>query len=334
MNSTNNLEKIKYNKWAWFFKKGYAAIAVILLGLIMFLCFGFNKSFDYTGGTIVTVNATTYSEPEAKNKINNVFKNHGNAVICVTNPGKNYDEKEITIKYQISTNIDDTNDKILNELYQEFGYDETDSIQQHYITMVTHIQPAYGSAVFTYALFGALMAVLACAIYIWIRFGFASAATLIATTVIDVLCGLALIVIFRASISANMGYALLTIAILSIMFNTFMLHKLRENSFKEENKKLPNSDVADITARSMFKPYLLLMLVGLVLFLVLSLISGPVTGMSIIAIALTVVAITATALFVNPSLWSLAYVRRIREPKKTEAVEVETTPVIENDEEN
>ena len=73
--------------WTNYLKKGFATIAIILLGLIMFVAFGFNKSFDYTGGTIVSVTVQkSIQEQVAVKYVQDVMGAHNNIDVCSFNP--------------------------------------------------------------------------------------------------------------------------------------------------------------------------------------------------------------------------------------------------------
>ena len=192
--------------WTNYLKKGIASLLVLALALVMFVAFGVNKSFDFSGGTIVSVNAKEYTQSQAVQKINTVFSEQSNLKIASMSVGTSNDEKVITIKYQVWGDVDATNLAVENGLFAAFGYDKQNAVEQNFITMTTNVQPAYNNAVLTYALLGALVALVAVAFYMWLRHGLSTAITLIASVVIDVLVALAIMVIFRIEMSANIGY--------------------------------------------------------------------------------------------------------------------------------
>ena len=82
--------------WTNYLKKGFASIIVLTLALVMFVAFGLNKGFDFTGGTIVTVNAKEYSQTVATEKINTAFSGQQNLKISSMSVGTTNDEKVIT----------------------------------------------------------------------------------------------------------------------------------------------------------------------------------------------------------------------------------------------
>lgn len=310
--------------WTNYLKKGIASLLVLALALVMFVAFGVNKSFDFSGGTIVSVNAKEYTQSQAVEKINTVFSEQSNLKIASMSVGTSNDEKVITIKYQVWGDVDATNLAVENGLFDAFGYDKQDAVEQNFITMTTNVQPAYNNAVLTYALLGALVALLAVAFYMWLRHGLSTAITLIASVVIDVLVALAIMVIFRIEMSANIGYALTAVAGISVIFNVLMLYKLRANSLLEENKKKSNAEVVEITAQQSFK-HSVIFLGGLaVMLLVFAIIAFGPAGSAVLMVALSLASVFVTTQFICPNLWQMAYVRKVRAKRTEKAIEIES----------
>ena len=300
-------------------------MVVVLLGIIMLAALGFNKSFDFTGGTIASVTVEqSVSDEEAVKNVKDVLKDYTNIEVCSLSVGSSQGQTVITVKYAISTNIKGTNHMVLHQLYEAFGYDENHYAQKNYINMTTEVQPAYTHTVFTYALLGTLIATIAAAVYVFFRLGLSSAITLISTTIIDVLCGLAMILIFRLEISAHIGYAILAIATLSLVANSIMLSKLKEIASKPENKKIANAEVAEMARDGLMKPMFVFSGIAAVVLLTLAIIAfGPV-GNAVLAVALGFISIFVTTLFINPSLWALAFVHKTKPAKQPIHEQVES----------
>jgi preprotein translocase subunit SecF len=312
--------------WTNYFKKGFASIAIILLGVIMLFAFGFNKSFDYTGGTIVSVTVEKNIEKDVAIKnVKDVLNDHKNIEVCSFSVGSSLDQKVITVKYSLSgDNTMATNDAVLEELFTKFGYDQTNAVQKNFINMTTDIQPAYNTSVFTYALLGVLIATLAVAVYMFLRLGLASAITLVATTIIDILCGLAFILIFRIEISAHIGYASLAIATLSLVINSIMLSKQKEIAMQPDNKKLLNSEISEKAVESIKYSLCVFTAISVVVLLSLAIIAFGTAGSAVLSVALGLISIFITTLFINPSLWSIAFVRKNKPAKKPIHEQVES----------
>ena len=310
--------------WTNYLKKGFAAIIMLALALVMFVAFGLNKGFDFTGGTIVTVNAKEYTQAVASEKINSAFSGQQNLKISSMSVGATNDEKVFTIKYQVWGEVDKVNIAVEEALFEQFGYDKQDAVQQNFISMTTNVQPAYNNSVLTYALLGVVVALLALAFYMWLRHGLATAITLVASVALDVLMALAIMVIFRIEMSANIGYAISAIAGVSAIFNTLMLYRLRANAFLEENKKKSNAEVAEITANQSFKSSVIFLGAFAVMLLVFAIIAFGSAGSAVLMVALSLASVFVTTQFVCPNLWQMVFVRKVRQKRTEKAIEIES----------
>ena len=310
--------------WTSYLKKGFASIILITLALVMFVAFGLNKGFDFTGGTIVTVNAKEYSQTVATEKINTAFLGQTNINITSMSVGTTNDEQVFTIKYQVWGDVDNANIAVENALFEQFGYDKQDAVQQNFITMTTNIQPAYNNSVLTYALLGVIVALVALAFYMWLRHGLATAVTFVASVALDVVMALAIMVVFRIEMSANIGYAISAVAGVSAIFNTLMLYKLRANAFAEENKKKSNAEVAFLTANQSFKNSIIFLGGFAVLLLVFAIIAFGPAGSAVLLVALSLASVFVTSQFICPNLWQMVFVRKVRQKRTDKAIEIES----------
>ena len=310
--------------WTNYLKKGFAAIIMLALALVMFVALGLNKGFDFTGGTIVTVNAKEYTQAVASEKINSAFPGQQNLKISSMSVGTTNDEKVFTIKYQVWGEVDKVNIAVEEALFEQFGYDKQDAVQQNFITMTTNVQPAYNNSVLTYALLGVVVALLALAFYMWLRHGLATAITLVASVALDVLMALAIMVIFRIEMSANIGYAISAVAGVSAIFNTLMLYRLRANALLEENKKKSNAEVAEITANQSFKNSVIFLGAFAVMLLVFAIIAFGSAGSAVLMVALSLASVFVTTQFVCPNLWQMVFVRKVRQKRTEKAIEIES----------
>lgn len=302
--------------WTKYLKTGIASAAVVLLGIIMIIAFGFNKSFDFTGGTIVSVNAKTVAAQDATKLVNEVMGDYKNINVASLSVGSSNGEVIITVKYQISKDIDATNEAILEDLYTAFGYDAENFAEKNYVNMTANVQPAYNNMVFAYALMGVLVGLIATAFYMWLRMGFASAMVLVASVIVDVIVAISFMSIFRIGVSANIGYAVLGAAVLSVIFNTIMLNKLKQNSFDPANKKATNAEVAEQTRKALFTPFTIFASGGAIALLVFAIIAFGPAGSAVLSIAISLASIFVTSLYINPSLWEMVFVRKVREKRK------------------
>ncbi|MBR2221021.1 MAG: hypothetical protein IJ975_02675, partial [Clostridia bacterium] len=157
---------------------------------------------------------------------------------------------------------------------------------------------------------------IAAAFYMFLRMGFASAMVLVASVIIDVIVAIAFMSIFRIGVSANIGFAVLGAAVLSVIFNTMMLHKLKANSFEPANKKASNAEVADQTRAQLFRPFIIFAAGAAIALLVFAIIAFGPAGSAVLAVAISLASIFVTSIYINPTLWEMVFVRKVREKRK------------------
>lgn len=301
--------------WTNYLKKGFASITLVLLAVIVVIVFGFNKSFDFTGGSKLTVNAKDTLQTQAVQKVNDAFALHNNIKICSFSVDKFNDDTIITVKYQLASEENLQNQQIKDFLYAAFGYDALDPAQSSNIR-IDGLQAAYGLEVFTSALWAVLISLVAVGFYVFLRFGAPSMFTLAACVITDIICFIALTAIFRIELSANIGFAAVGVCILSVIANTLMLAKLRANALDEQHKKLSNQEVANLTRSQIFKPAIIFSALAALVLIAFAIASFGTTGSAVLGLALSLISVFITALFINPALWELAFVRKNRAPKK------------------
>ena len=305
-----------------FFKSGLASALVLVIGLAVLLGFDFNRGYDFTGGTVVQVNTTTYELQDAKNKINNVLsENNLQAYSISANAVEegSADDVIITVKYQIFTNVNATNEAVLEDIYTAFGYNSAD----RNVSMIGDLAGAYGTEVFVNAFLAVLVAVVACGIYLFARFNLATAFALIAQAIIDLGIMLAIVLIARIEISSMIGIAIIATTFISIMLGFVILNSLNRIANDTANAKKTNKEIAKLAFTEQSKNIFVFGLSIIVATLLLSFICGDIANGTLTAIAFGVLSCIFSALYITPTLWTLAYVKNIKQPKIKNTVEVE-----------
>lgn len=311
---------MKFSTW---FKKGFIQLIVLGLGVIIALGFGFNKGFDFTGGTIATVNIGSTSRSDARTKLNDLLNSYKNIQLVDITFGTVNNDNVAVIKYKIETKIDSTNENIKNGLYYVFGYDKTDIVQQKYVIMSTELGNAFDNSVFVYALFATIVLSVGCAVYLWLRFNFATAMSMITAVIIDTMMLLSLVLITRIQIGSSISIAIFVTAILSVVMNYFSLQNVNSNVYKEENKKTASLTLADNVEKEMGKIFSVFVLsVIFCMIILMCIVSGELYS-SLVAICLGVLSIFITALYVTPYLWAISFRRKAKLIKPTKILEVE-----------
>lgn len=311
-----------------FFKSGLASAVVLLIGLAVLLGFGFNRGFDFTGGTVIQINSTTYEVQDARNKINNVLNENDLQVYSISANSVeegSADDTIFTIKYQIFNNVNATNASVLEELYSAFGYNSADTVQSTYIIMAENLTGAYGTAVFINAFLAVFVALIACGIYVFARFNLTTAVALIAQAVLDMGIMLSIVLIARIQISGLIGVAIIATTLISIMIGYVMLNSLNRLANDSTNAKKSNKDIAKLAFKEQSKNIFVFGLSIIVATLLLSFICGDMANSTLTAIAFGVLSIIFSSLYITPALWALAYTRNVKQPKISNTIEVEET---------
>lgn len=309
-------------------KKGIITIFVLVVGIGMCLLCGFNKSFDFTGGTVISIDITTISEDSAKLKANNVLEEYEIKATSMS-VGENSSGHDIlVIKYQQSQ--DAVNEQVLEDLYAAFEYDKTIPLEESYIKLTQNLSSAYSSSVVLNALIATLTLLVAVGVYLGLRYGLGSAITAIVAGILDVATMLSLVLIFRVFVGVELGYSILAIVGLSLIFNTITLSNLRKNALDENMKKLTNQEIADLTIKQNLKTMLLLAGIVCAIFVAFSLLtinSGASTAS--LSLALGMLGVLVSSIFITPTIWSFGNIARSKKPKVKKVAQQETETIEE-----
>lgn len=295
-------------------KKGIISIVILAVALGVFLIAGVNKGYDYTGGTTIAVDIRSTSENDARTKVNDVLKTYNIATTSFSIGMDNTGDKIITIKYQ---NKDEAvNENVKKDLYSAFGYSSTDELEKTYVSLTQNLEPAYTSKILLTTMIAILTLLVACAIYIGFRYGIASAVLIIVAGIIDAVTMLALLIITRIPFGVEIGYTLFAVTALSLIFNTFSLHALRNNALDINNKKLSNKEIASLTFKTTNKQAVLFGLVIVAIFVAFGLFTvGSGASFACFGIVLGMIGVYISSQFITPNLWALTFVRKYREEK-------------------
>lgn len=309
-----------------FLRNSAIVLGVLVLALIAFLVFNFNKSFDFTGGTIANINTTTYTQEQVTKSINDVMKE--NKISSYTLNFGDADENNIVVlKYQISENVEATNINVEDDLYTIFGYDQDNSVESTYITLIGNVEAPYTSGVFYYALLAVLVLGVACAIYMFLRHNITSGFAMFAQLIIDIGLLFAALLIFRLEISSLTGVAIAATAIISLIMSFITLNNLNAASKEEKYSKTSNFEIAEIVTKNNVKSTFIIA-VGLavcsILVGALSLSNAVFTSL---AICLGVVAAFFTSQYITPMLWASSYTRKTKTPKAQKQVNPDNSHV-------
>ncbi|MCI6610339.1 MAG: protein translocase subunit SecF [Ezakiella sp.] len=270
-------------------RKVYFIISALLIivGIVFSIVNGFNLGIDFSGGTIITIQAKEFIE-EAK--IRDIFNKYDETV-GIQYSGAN--KEEIIVK---STKDFDTNQmtEIKYDLEEKFGLDRSaissDSTEP---TMGKEIQR---KAVISILITSALML-----LYITIRFEFMFGLAAIIALLHDVLITLGFYAVFKFPVNSSLIAAILTIVGYSINATIIIFDRIREDiklQPKASKAVILNSAVNQTLRRSIFTTITTLVAVFTLYYV-------GVEAVKVLALPLIVGMISGfwSSVFIAPNLW-------------------------------
>lgn len=296
-----------------FLKASLLTFLILALGLVFYLTVDFNKSFDFTGGTVVSVNIKDTETSEAVDKINQALKdNNLNASSLIK--GENENGICFIVKYQIFENIDTVNENFKNDLFQSFGYDITDALEESYIIMQTNTSPEFGAEIFFKAFLAILTGLVAVALYMFARHNWTSGFTMIAVGILDLALMLALTLIARLPINGYFIIAILGTVCFSIYASFMQLNAFNINAKDEKLIKLSNDDITELSIKEQTKKIMHIVFALTASMIILGIWMEGI-GFTLLSLILGLYASVFSTKFITPKLWSFAFHRKFKKQK-------------------
>ncbi len=214
------MEKIKNSNFnfvrngRWFF---IAPVVILVLGIIMLAIFGFNLGLEFTGGTIVSVNADgEHSQADIEAKMESL-----NVKYTITKEQSTSGGNTFSIKF----NTDENTQDIIADLQSYFNEEDWNSADS--------IQASTTNETVMIVFWSILAALAGLIIYMLIRFKFTAGMATILALAHDVLMICALMAIFQIEINASFIAAILTVMAYSINNSLVVFDRVR--SFEKHN---------------------------------------------------------------------------------------------------
>lgn len=202
------------------------SLAVILLGLGMFLINGLNLGIDFTGGTMIQVNAGKFIPVDEAKAILDEFDKNANIIYA----GANKDQ--IIIRSTIDMSNEQTT-KIVNNFVDTFELEENNFQTQKF-------GPFMGKEIRDKAVVSIIIATILMLVYITIRFQFKFGVAAIVALIHDVLITIAIYVIFKLPVNSSFIAAILTIVGYSINDTIVVFDRIREELKLNPKESLEN----------------------------------------------------------------------------------------------
>ncbi|MBQ4535319.1 MAG: hypothetical protein IJA22_00680, partial [Clostridia bacterium] len=232
-----------------FLKTGITTIIILAISVLLLLTIGFNTGADFNGGSVISVNCQNYSQIEAENKIRKVVQSYDNATIYSVQYGEDIKNGDniVTVKIKFTEDAQTTTNNIVDALYSSTAFDYDKNAEGKYITVTNNVDGAFSNVVLTQALLAALVSLIAIAVYMIFRHGLANALAMVAGVILDIAMLMSILLICRFEVTAYVGVAVFAITLISSILHLVMLTNLSKNAYDEDNRKLTNKEVADLT---------------------------------------------------------------------------------------
>lgn len=323
-NLDTKLSKCNLDVVSNFKKYLIAPVVIILAAMILLFTIGFNKSIDFTGGTVVRVYiGETYTFDEGKEKLEEVLSDNG-LVASLYQLTEDDGKQFITVKYQDKANftqieMSNLNEQVVEDLFGKFGYDKEDYQQANYVEGNQRIDPSLAETAIVNVFGGIVIASILIVAYFIIRFGHQSAMTALLSVYHDILIAIGLALIVRVEINMTFVSALVAVMTYSFINNILFFGKVRELS---EDKTIKAKEIANEAVKQNMHTSLIVSWFAM-LMLVLFIFVGTTNTLPFSLVTLFgVLASFYSSNFLAPTLWAFVYVPKKKKVKVKKVEEI------------
>lgn len=275
------------------------SLAIIVIGLLMFFIKGFNYGIDFTGGTLIEINAGKYIPVDEVREITDEYDKNAS----ILHGGENKSGLIIKSTLDLSNN---TVTEIINKFAEKYNIDRSNFQSEKF-------GPFMGKEIRNKALLSILIATILMLIYISWRFEFNFGLAAIIALAHDVLIMVAVYSIFRIPVNSSFIAAILTILGYSINDTIVIFDRIREESKlypKESIDNLINNSIKKSLTRTINTSITTLIAVVVVYIL-------GVEDIKVLALPLMIGIVTGTysSLFIASPIWYELKNRKIKTAK-------------------
>lgn len=278
---------INFNK----LKKFFAPIPfiVIIAGIIGFCINGFNYGIDFSGGTIMRINAGQFIEEEKVYDIVNKVDSGASVVYAGAN------KETVVIKSTLALTNEQKN-QISRAFVDEYKVDRN-NIED------TTTGPSISREIRQKAVISIIIASILMLIYVTFRFEWKYGVAAVFALIVDVLVIVATYGIFNLQIDSSLIAATLTIVGYSINATIVIFDRFREN--KRMYPRMENSELIETSLNSTFRRTLLTTVTTLIAVVVLYITGGHVIEALCIPLLVGIVEGMISSTFIAPYTWGL-----------------------------
>ncbi|OLS01672.1 protein translocase subunit SecF [Tissierella creatinophila] len=265
----------------------FISLVVIIIGLGTMAFRGLNYGIDFTGGTIITVNANKFIPAEEVKQITNKLDKN----MSVIYSGK--DKKDIIIKSTL--NISNKDMIAIGDEFKDKHDIESKNINAKIVG------PSIGKETRNKAILSTIIASVLMLVYITFRFEFTLGVSAIVALIHDVLVTISIYAIFNLPVNSSFIAAILTIVGYSINDTIVIFDKIRENMRFNSRQKLEEiiNNSVNTTLRRTINTTITTLIAVIVLYIM------GVEDIKVLALPLILGMISGTysSIFIAPSLW-------------------------------
>ena len=278
---------INFNK----LKKFFAPIPfiVIIAGIIGFCINGFNYGIDFSGGTIMRINAGQFIEEEKVYDIVNKVDSGASVVYAGAN------KETIVIKSTLALTNEQKN-QISRAFVDEYKVDRN-NIED------TTTGPSISREIRQKAVISIIIASILMLIYVTFRFEWKYGVASVFALIVDVLVIVATYGIFNLQIDSSLIAATLTIVGYSINATIVIFDRFREN--KRMYPRMENAELIETSLNSTFRRTVLTTVTTLIAVVVLYITGGHVIEALCIPLLVGIVEGMISSTFIAPYTWGL-----------------------------
>lgn len=263
------------------------SLVIIVIGLGMMAIKGLNYGIEFTGGTVINIDAGKFIEADDVKELTDKIDSN----MSVIHSGK--DKKSIVIKSALNIS-----NKEITSLSKDFK--DNYEIDSSNITAQT-VGPSIGKETRDKAVLSTIIATVLMLAYITIRFEFTLGISAIIALVHDVLVTLSIYAIFRLPVNASFIAAILTIVGYSINDTIVIFDKIRENM--RFNSRLKLEEIIDTSIHSSLRRTINTTITTLISVVVLYIIGVEDIKILALPLILGMLSGTYSSIFIAPTLW-------------------------------
>ncbi|MFT4718643.1 MAG: preprotein translocase subunit SecF [Rickettsiales bacterium] len=287
-----NINFIKYRKVAIVF-----SIALILISLLSLYTKFLNLGIDFTGGILIEAR---FNEKVDVTKVRSVISSTGVEKFNI----QSFDERDVMIRIPEDKSSDQLKlvEKIKNSLSQNFSNIE--------YREVNFVGPKIGSELIKSAILALLLSCFFVLIYVWYRFDLEFGIWSIVALLHDVIITVGFISITSLEFNSTSIAALLTVIGYSINDSVVIYDRVRENL--QKYKKMPISEVINISINSSFRRTVITSGTTLVALLALILFGGEILKTFSVSLFFGILIGTYSSIYISSALLVFTDPRKIK----------------------